>query len=319
MTSAESHKDLVTGGAGFIGSTLVEQLLQEGRHVTVVDQTPWEDASLLHAPGIAEDINYHQADIRDVEALRTIVSGHDTVYHLSSNTENRGDIAGRSVDLEVTLGGTVALLESLRETTVSTFVLTSSQLVYGSPDRQVLTETDGLLKPESRFAAGKLAAEAFVSAYAHEMRIKGAVCRLSNIIGGQSRRGIVPDLVRKVRNDPTVLEVLGDGSQMRSFLHVEDCARALRLVAERSLETFDVFNVCNSSVTSAATVARIVAGESPSGRPTVAFAGGDRGWRDDVPTLRPSCDRLAQLGWASRRTSDEAVRVTARELFNRAG
>lgn len=306
---------LVTGGAGFIGSALVHALVGAGRSVSVIDRMPWEQADRLHSLDTAR-LTYHQADIRDLQRLAEIVPGHSVVHHLSSNTENRGDRAARTADFDITVGGTVTLLEALAPHPGTTVVLTSSQLVYGrAADGGTLDEDSTVPRPTSRFAAGKLAAEAFLRAYAEELDLRAAVCRLSNIIGGRMRRGIVHDFVAGLSAHPDEIKVLGDGRQDRSYLHVDDCVRALTTAADNASPECPVFNVCNLDTTTAAQVARIVGQECPTGDPAISFTGGERGWTGDVPTLRVRPTQLTARGWTPVLSSDEAVRAVARALF----
>lgn len=307
---------LVTGGAGFIGSSLVRALLDQGHVVSVVDQIPWSRAERLHGLATPGQLTYHQADIRDAEQLRTFAPDHKVIYHLSSNTENRADRAARTADFDITTGGTVALLEALVGHTGTTVVLTSSQLVYGRAlDSTLLDEETTVPRPTSRFAAGKLAAEAFLRAYGDELGLRTAVCRLSNIIGGQMRRGIVYDFVQRLADDPHTITVLGDGRQDRSYLHIDDCVSALMTAAASADANCPVFNVSNLDTTTAAQVAQIVAEEFPHGHPAISYTGGERGWNGDIPVLRVRPIALADRGWSPIHSSNDAVRVTAKSLF----
>jgi UDP-glucose 4-epimerase len=317
---------VVTGGAGFIGAALVAALRRDGVPVTVIDRMPWADAGRLHplraGTGDGGGLSYHVADVRDPDRLRPLLAGAEVVYHLSANTENRGDRAGRTADFTDTVGGTVGLLEALTATpgaAPARVVMTSSQLVYGpTPDDSAITEQTGVPRPTTRFAAGKTAAEAFLRAYAHEHELPAAAGRLSNIVGPGMRRGIIPDLVRRLADTPERIQVLGDGRQTRSYLHVDDCVAALRVLATAGTDTgapFSVFHVCNSDAISAQRVAEIIAAEYPHGTPSVGRTGGRQGWRGDVPTLRIRPDALRALGWRPRRTSEQAVRDTARALL----
>lgn len=310
---------VVTGGAGFIGAALVSALRKDAVAVTVLDRVEWAQAFRLHEFAGTDGFAYHQVEIDDPDRLRPLLEGPSVVYHLSANTENRGDRAGRFADLQGTVAGTVTLLEALasqRERTVHTVVLTSSQLVYAPvADGERITERTGVLAPASRFAAGKMAAEAFLSAYTDELGLTAVACRLSNIVGPGTKRGIVHDIVARLADDPTRIRLLGDGRQTRSYLHVDDCVAALRAAAVPDTGGYEVLNVCNTDALSAATVARLVADEFPHGTPEVVTAGGDSGWRGDVPTLAVWPEKLLARGWRPVRTSGEAVTDTARALL----
>lgn len=306
---------LVTGGAGFIGATLVARLRALDVAVTVLDRLPLDDAPRLARFASEEGFTYHAVALEDAARLERIVGGHPTVFHLAANTENRADRAEVDADVRRTVAGTTALLRALAAQPEATIVLTSSQLVYapGVADEPITEET-ATLAPPTPFAAGKVAAEAFLHAHCREHGHRGAVCRLANIVGPGMGRGIVHDLTAAARADGRQLRVLGDGRQTRSYLHVEDCAAAL-VAAAGGGDGYAVYNVCNEDEISAAEVAGIVAAEVDGERPAIRFGGGERGWRGDVPTLRVRPRALRGLGWRPAMGSAEAVRVTARALL----
>lgn len=315
MNVSSGSVSLVTGGAGLIGASLVASLIADGEPVIVVDQVPWPKARRLH--DLPTDLlTYHAIDLQDADRLRDVLaSRHSHVYHLASNTENRADRAAPDADYRITAGATVAVLQALAGSPPDAFVLASSQLVYGLSDG-ALDEDDTPPRPNTRFGAGKLAAEAFLSAYAHECGFRSVAARLSNIVGPGLRRGILYDLVAHLGQDPTQVRVLGDGRQSRSYVHVDDCVAALRLAARECLAPFDVVNVCNHDVASAATAAEIVREEYPGpGRPEVVFGGGRQGWAGDVPTLEVKPARLTAWGWNPALSSADAIRATVRALF----
>ena len=319
MSSAEHV--VVTGGTGFVGACLVEKLLAAGYAVTIVDRVTPEQAPRLNGlrehPGLrAVRHDFGSGEARD--DLDAAVAEATIVYHLAGNTENRSAHAHHHADLDITVNGTVSLLDSVvRGGAAPVVVFTSSQLVYDPAG--ATTDARPPLRPRSLFGAGKLAAEAFVSAYAHEFGFRARACRLSNVIGSSFRRGIVHDLVRRLLDDPRQLHVLGDGSQRRSFLAVDDCARALMMAAHdasaESAAPMAAFDVSNIDTTSAVEVAGAVAAECPVGKPELTIEGNSTAWRGDVGSLHVPPHALLTRGWAPRLNSGEAVRVTARELF----
>lgn len=314
MLSAASPA-LVTGGAGFIGASLVGRLRSLGVPVTVVDRVPRASASRLTAFEGDEGFAYHAIGLDDAERLERVVAGHSTFFHLAANTENRADRAEVDADVGHTVATTTALLRAIATLPRATIVLTSSQLVYApAGPGEWITETSGTLAPPTPFAAGKVAAEAFLHAHCREHDHRGAVCRLANIVGPQLRRGIVHDLTASVQADPKRLRVLGDGRQTRSFLHVEDCATALVAAAVHT-EDYAIYNVSNEDGISAATVAEIVADEVEGQRPEVDFGAEEVGWRGDVPTLRVRPEALLATGWRPSMGSRGAVRSTVKALL----
>jgi UDP-glucose 4-epimerase len=306
---------LVTGGAGFIGASLIRRLCERGTPVTAVDRLPRARATRLHGLGREQGLTYVEAGLDDGELLARAAAGHATVFHLAANTENRSDRAGSEADVRQTVAGTAALLRALEPLPEATIVIASSQLVYApAAEGEWITEASGRVAPATPFAAGKVAAEAFLQAHCREHGHRGAVCRLANVVGPEMLRGIVRDLVAEVEADPRRLRVLGDGRQTRSYLHVDDCVEALILAAEQP-HGHAVYNVCNLDAISAATVAEIIAGEVAGEPPEICFEGGERGWRGDVPTLRVRPEALLGVGWRPSMGSGAAVRATARAML----
>ncbi|MGW3313405.1 NAD-dependent epimerase/dehydratase family protein [Streptomyces sp. NPDC001073] len=302
-------KALVTGALGFIGTPLCRTLLDRGCHVTMLDLALTAPPTATAHPAAT----YHCIDLTQDDRLERVVQEHDVVFHLAANTENRPGRANRTADYDHTVGGTVRLLDALGDQGTGTFVLTSTQLVYGGHAGRA-READHGVRPQTKFAAGKAAAEAFLCAHAEATQLRTVACRLANIVGPGSRRGVVADLVQRLQEDPTKLRVLGDGQQRRSYVHVDDCVAALLLAATATQPGFDVLNVSNTDTLTAAEVASVVAAASPGHAPAIEFAGGNA-WPGDATALHPDASKLTSLGWKPQHTSKEAVFATAESLF----
>jgi UDP-glucose 4-epimerase len=300
-------RTLVTGAAGFIGTALTRELLAHGHTVTMLDLRP--------VPVEHPNARQQKADIRSRDRLADLVGGHDLVFHLAANTENRPGLAGRWDDYDITVGGTVALLEALSGAPPAVTVLASTQLVYG-PSAGAADELTTALRPATAFAAAKAAAEAFLCAYAERTGTRAVACRLANVVGPGVGRGVVADLAARLRHNPRRLRVLGDGRQRRTFVHVDDCVSALTTAAAAPGATagLAVFNVSNRDSITVAEVARVVAGCCPDGVPEIEFTGGSA-WQGDATALHPDPRRLLGRGWQLTYTSREAVRSAARAAF----
>jgi UDP-glucose 4-epimerase len=314
---SERATALVTGGAGFVGAALVAQLFSHGDTVIAVDRVPLQEASRLTAYTGQHRFSYLQHDLAQDsggDLLVEAAAAAGTVFHLAGNTENRSAHCAAHADLNSTVGGTVRVLDAVAASSTPTVVMASSQLVYDPRGRQC----PRALQPRSLFGAGKMAAEGFLSGYAHEFGFRGRICRLSNIIGPDFGRGIIHDFVHQLSQDPTQLTVLGDGSQRRSFLHVQDCAAALIHVAGGTCQDTPVvaLDVANTDDLSALEVAHIIATECPSGTPAITTEGTRQAWRGDVGTILIRPDELTATGWSPARGSADAVRDTARTMFS---
>jgi UDP-glucose 4-epimerase len=302
------RRALVTGAAGFIGTALTRALLRRGDAVTALDLRP--------VPVDHPQVRQLTVDIRDRDRLADLPGGHDIVFHLAANTENRPGFAGRWDDYDTTLGGTVALLEALSTDPPAATVLASTQLVYGGA-AGVADELKTALRPATPFAAAKAAAEAFLCSYAEGTGAGAVACRLANVVGPGVPRGVVADLAARLRSDPRRLRVFGDGQQRRTFVHVRDCVSALLTAAGAARPGLTVFNVSNRDSITVAEIAQIVADCYGAGSPQIEFAGG-HAWPGDATALHPNPGRLLDLGWQLTCTSREAVHLAAQAMFKSA-
>ncbi len=309
---------LVTGGAGFIGSHVVQRLLDEGQDVTVLDNlSTGRRAALARAHGNPR-FRFVEGDLLDRELVREVVRGHDVVWHLAANTDIRHGVQRTEVDLQNCVIATWNLLEAMRVADVRQLLFASSGVVYGDVDANPLEESAGPLLPVSLYAAGKLSGEAFISAYCHMFELRAWMFRFANVIGGGTQHGVVYDFVQKLRACPDELEVLGDGRQLKPYLLVDECVdgmlytqRAIALSAEQPV---DVFNLGTDSFTSVSRIAEIVREEMGLPDAGIRYTGGRRGWPGDAPVILMGVAKLRRLGWVARHSSDEAVRLATRQI-----
>jgi len=311
-------KALVTGGAGFIGSHLVDYLIDDGGEVRVIDDLSAGSLANLRRWEGDPRLSFVRGDLLDPEAVIGALSGCDEVYHLAANPEVRASRASPEDHFRQNVEATYRLLEAVRRIGgVELFVFASSSTVYGDAGVVPTPEGYGPLKPISHYGASKLAAEALVSAYASMYGFRAVIFRLANIVGPRSNHGVIYDFVNKLRADPGKLEVLGDGSQSKSYLHVDDCVRGMVLGAEKASERVEVFNLGSDDRVGVMEIAGIVIEEMGTEGCEVRLTGGvdgGRGWAGDVKVMQLDSSRLRSLGWRPGLNSVEAVRETARAL-----
>ena len=309
---------LVTGGAGFIGSHLVDYLVGEGSVVRVYDDLSAGSLANLRRWEGEPRLSFVKGDLLDAEAVTGALDGCDAVYHLAANPEVRASRASPEDHFRQNVEATHRLLEAVRRVGgVELLVFASSSTVYGEAAVAPTPEDYGPLKPISHYGASKLAAEALVSAYASMYGFRAVIFRLANIVGPRSNHGVIYDFVNKLRADPGKLEVLGDGSQSKSYLHVDDCVRGMVLGAEKASERVEVLNLGSDDRVSVMEIAGIVIEEMGAEGCEVCLTGGvdgGRGWAGDVKVMHLDSSRLRSLGWAPRMSGVEAVRVTAHLL-----
>ncbi|NGM70324.1 NAD-dependent epimerase/dehydratase family protein [Natronolimnobius sp. AArcel1] len=300
-------RTLVTGGAGFIGSQLTEQLLERGDEVVVVD-----DFSSGRREWVADDATLVERDLTDPGALEGVLTADiDRVFHLAASkavdTETPHEQFRRNTQL------TATVLQAMHDAGVSELAYTSSSTVYGEAPRPT-PEDHSPLEPISMYGASKLADEGLLStyAYSHDMTVWNV--RFANIVGPRLRGAVIPDFIDKLRADPTTLTILGDGRQQKSYMHVSDCIDALLTVVESTNEPMNTFNLGTQTTTSVTQIAGIVSDELGL-EPAYEYTGGDRGWVGDVPKMRLAIDNLCDLGWEPTLESDQAVRRATAELI----
>ena len=258
----------VTGGAGFIGSHLGERLLAMGNRVTVYDnlssgKREWIE-HLFKEPGF----RFVEADVRDLDALKEAMPGHDVVFHLAANTDIPRGNQDTRLDLENDTIATHTVLEAMRQLGVRKLLFASSSTVFGEPSVLPTPESVGPLLPISLYGAGKLACEGLISAYCHLFGTQAWIFRFGNVVGARMGHGILHDFVAKLRRDPNELEILGDGNQEKNYFLVEDCIDGILFaLGNANSRDCDVFNLgCESTVT-ATEIAHMVVRRWGSRRP----------------------------------------------------
>jgi UDP-glucose 4-epimerase len=299
----------ITGGAGFVGSHLAEHLIAEhDADVRVADR--FSNSSPDWVPDGAELV---EGDLTDPEIVAEAITPEtDIVFHFAADKDaSRDDTEQFRVNTTLTQ----RVIERMDAVDVRNIAFTSSSTVYGEAPRPT-PEDYAPLEPISVYGASKLAEESLLSVYAHSHGFQAWAFRFANIVGPRLQLGaVIPDFIGKLRDDPSTLEILGDGRQEKSYLHVADCVDAMCHVVEHADQPVNTYNLGTRTTTSVKTIADIVADEMGVD-PEYEFTGGDRGWTGDVPRMRLSVEKLAGLGWEAPGSSDDAVRRATRELLD---
>ena len=315
--SASGRRWLVVGGAGFIGGHVVARLLADPdvERVTVFDNfTSGREEHLARSLDDSRLVVV-RGDVKDLPALVDAAGGHDAAVHLASNPDIARAATEPSIDFDEGTLLTHHVVEALRRASVTRILYASGSGVYGDIGEVEADEDRGPLIPVSTYGASKLAGEALISAYGFMFGLVGRVFRFGNVVGPLQTHGVGLDFVRALLADPTRLPILGDGSQSKSYVYVDDVIDAM-LVASATDAPYGAFNVATGdyvTVTEIADLAVEVVGLDPA---TVRYeyTGGDRGWKGDVPVVRLSIERMRALGWSPTRTSREALRESMSAL-----
>jgi len=309
---------LVTGGAGFIGSHLVDALMGHGNDVVVLDNL--SSGSLRNIARWLGHPNFKfiKGDLLNTQEIVEALYGCQAVFHLAANPEVRVGSVAPEVHFQQNVMATYNLLEALRKSeTVKILAFTSSSTVYG--EAEIPTPEDyPSLKPISIYGASKLACEALISGYAHTYGFKASIYRLANVVGSRSKHGVIVDFIRKLRKNPRELEILGDGTQRKSYIHVTDCVKALLLGLDAVHSYTEVFNVGSEDQIDVLTIAKIVTEEMELDNVEFRLTGGvdgGRGWIGDVKNMLLDISKLKSLGWRPELNSAESVRLAVKEML----
>lgn len=302
----------VVGGAGFIGSTLVARLLAEERvdRVVVLDNLSSGSRELLGASLDDARVELVEGDCGDPAVAARALNGADVVVHLASNPDIARAVTEPEIDFSSGTRLTNCVVEAARRQGVGTVVYASGSGVYGDLGDLDIPEDHGPMLPVSTYGASKLAGEALVCAYAHMFGIRGRAFRFANVVGPHQTHGVGYDFLGKLANDPTRLEILGDGRQSKCYIAVADVLDAIFCVLDGPDDTpYEVFNVSTEdalSVDQIAAAACRAVGVDPDAV-SLEHTGGQRGWNGDVPVVRLDTSRIRSRGWVPKRTSAAAM------------
>jgi len=306
-------KILVTGGAGFIGSHLVDQLMQRGHKVTVFDNLSSGRKKFISHHLNKKNFKFIKADILDFENVKKAMRGQELVHHLAANPDIRYGIEHPDYDLKQNTMTTFNVLEAMRLNGVKKISFSSSSVVYGEAEKIPTPEDYGPPTPISLYGASKLAAEGLITAYCHTFGFQSWIFRFANIVGKRQTHGVIVDFIEKLKKNPHELEILGDGRQSKSYLLVEECVDAMLFAVEKSSEKVNIFNLGSKDQVSVARIAEILC-EEVGFNPKLRYTGTERGWPGDVPRMMLDVKKINRLGWDAKHSSEEAVRTAVKDL-----
>lgn len=306
---------LVTGGAGFIGSHLCDRLTGQGPEVWCIDNLYLGRRRNVEHLKTSNGFHFVELDVLDAKKLDVLFTDakFDSVFHLAANSDIAAGVLDPVLDLRLNQLTTLSVLEAMRKHGVQRLFFAGTSAVFGETSA-VLHEDFGPLQPISFYGASKLAAEAYVSAYANLFGLSAVVLRFPNVVGERATHGVIYDFLRKLEKNPAVLDVLGDGNETKPYLYVADLIDAILVALEKSSGALSVYHAAGIGETSVREIAEIVV--AAAGRPDTAigFGAGDHGWPGDVPNFRYDISRLQALGWQPRRHSTEAVGLAVKRI-----
>ncbi len=310
---------IITGAAGFIGSHLVDRLLLDGYDVLGVDDLSLGKMNYLKDAGKSKHFQFVETDVscsNGWEKVKQLLDPNrqpSCIWHLAANSDVFAGVGNPSIDLERTFLTTFATLNVMKEIGCQNIVFASTSAVYGER-QEMLHEDSGPLLPISNYGAMKLASEAMISAATSTVVDHAWIFRFPNVVGSRATHGICFDLICKLRNNPDQLEVLGDGTQQKPYLHVSELIDAMCFAVKSSKKKMNLYNIGpDDKGSSVDFIARSVVKEVSAGA-KINFTGGDRGWVGDVPRFTYDTSRIKRLGWLPSLTSNQAIMKTISEL-----
>ena len=296
----------ITGGAGFIGSHLVDQLLQLGHRVVAYDNFSSGQERFIEQANVSPNFILMRGDVLDLDSLTEAMEGTEFVYHIAANADVRFGLEHPRQDLEQNTIATFNVLEAMKANGLRRIAFASTGSIYGEPEVFPTPETAPFPVQTSLYGASKLAGEALIEAYCEGFGFQGYIFRFVSILGERYSHGHVFDFYKSLRENPEELRVLGDGHQRKSYLYVQDCIEAILLVIEKAQEKVNIFNLgtdeyceVNDSITWIIKHLGL--------KPKLTYTGGKRGWVGDSPFIFLDCRKIRSLGWAPKLSIPEGV------------
>lgn len=314
-----NKSSLVTGGAGFIGSHLVERLLEDSWYVVIVDNLSTGSLKNLERQMDNPNLKIIVGDLKDPKIATECLTNVETMFHFAANPEVRLSVTHPKTHFDENMVVTFNLLEAIRQTSnIKYFIFASSSSVYGEP-KEIPVKEDAPINPISVYGASKVACEAFIMSYSKLYGFKSAALRYANMVGPRLRHGVIYDFIKKLMRNKKKLEILGDGSQIRSFLYVDDAIEATLKVYEnlKRARFEEAYNIGNEDWLTVNDVAKIIVEVLDLSNVKYVYRPylGGTGWPGDVKKITLSISKIMSTGWRPRRNSRTAVELAIREIF----
>lgn len=310
---------LVTGGAGFIGSHLIDRLVSRGDEVVALDNLSSGKVEFIQTHIDSGSVVLIEGDITNFDDVHAAMDGIDCVFHLAANPDIRLGTKITDTDLKQGTIATYNIVESMRRCDVKKIVFASSSVVYGENAPMPTPENHGPCMPISLYGASKQAGEGLISSWVGTFGLQAWVFRFANIIGQRGTHGVIFDFIHKLKADPSRLEVLGNGLQEKSYMEVGDCVDGILHVMENSNDSLNLFNLGSHDTASVTRIAEIVIEETNCGGAKIEYTGGDRGWAGDIPRAMLGISKMLSTGYDVRYNSEDAIRHTAKCLIKEIG
>jgi UDP-glucose 4-epimerase len=309
---------LILGAAGFVGSNLAKRLTMDAFTDKIILYDNFSVGKYWRIKDLVEynhNVRLFFADIENEEILSSAMQGIDVVWLLAANADISASVENPSIDFYKGTLLTQLTLEAMRIAKVKKIIFSSGAGIYGNLGNFAPKEDYGPLLPVSPYGANKLASEALICAYSHMYNIVGKVYRFANVVGSMQTHGVGHAFLKKLKNNPNELEILGDGSQSKSYTHINDVLNGIFLADQKSDKIFDVFNISNESYITVKEIANIVVQEMGIKFVKYKFGTENIGWPGDVNIIRFNSDKLKNLGWRPLYNSKKAIELSIQSML----
>jgi len=315
-------KVFLTGGAGFIGSHVLDILLPQGYSVTVFDNLSNGRLEFFEQHMSNRRFKFYHVDVLDMKQLVARMRGHDLVWHLAANTDIISSHEKPTRDMRDCTMATVNVLEAMRNLGIRDILFSSTGAVYGDIcAEETVSEAAGPLLPVSTYGAGKLGSEAFISAYCSVYGLRGWIYRFGNVLGARMTHGVIYDFINKFRKDPKGLLIRGDGRQEKNYFLVEECINGMaygyRNIPMTEDKPCDIFNLGTTTISKVTDIAEVIKEEMGLKDAKITIEGTKKAWPGDQPRVHFTVDRINALGWKTKYSSDESVKTAVRRMLGK--
>ena len=307
---------LVVGGAGFIGSYLCNRLLECGNYVVALDNLMRGKISNILKMVGNKNFRFVETDVNNVDFLADIIKEHeiDYVFHLAANSDIQASSKNPSIEFSCTSQTTWSILIAMQKTGLKNLFFASTSAVYGELKDEKPFEENDTLNPISYYGSAKMASEAYIKAFSYMNDFNSLIFRFPNVIGPNLTHGVFFDFIQRLKNDPSHLDVLGNGTQCKPYMHVKDLVNAILLLCWKN-KGINVYNVGVESATTVKSIAEMVVKEMNLPNCIINYGEDNIGWKGDVPKFEYCLDKIHSTGWKASMTSDEASLQTIREVL----
>lgn len=304
---------IITGCAGFIGSNLVDYLLENDHRIIGIDNFSTGQRRFLEQALLNDNFNLIERDLLDLENLKKDFQGGEVLIHLAANADVRFGTDHPRRDLDQNTIVTYNVLEAMRANDIKSIAFSSTGSVYGEAEVIPTPEDAPFPIQTSLYGASKLACEGMIAAYCEGFGFKSWIFRFVSILGERYTHGHVFDFYKKLQNDPTLLYVLGNGKQRKSYLYIKDCIKAILIAMEKADEKVNIVNLGLDDYCEVNNSIQWICEELDL-EPKLQYEGGDRGWIGDNPFIYLDVKKIQSLGWKPETGIREGVVKTVQYL-----